>query len=299
MYEESVNDNDDQKQYESGLSTIDVTYDETLSTIQSNNNDLETESILINNYTLQCFELKSSLNATKMNLYHKIGNLLNAHRQKVEAANINWTQWASEKFPNLKKRRREQIMKLALYGTSVEQFYFLGFDRLYYLFSMFETYVNKPNELKDMLNELELKLKRSDDLDEGDLKLYKIKIDQLLEYNKLKPIVSKNSEVEQAVVDLIKSNNQFKESDIQALKNLPNENKLDYINDCILTGSSDGANAAQSNENAITKRNIPIKKLIIDLLNRLDETENTVIDEEDYESLEELNNKITEILNNK
>lgn len=75
----------------------------------------------------------------------KLGIMLNLHRKKVEAASHIWSEWAVEHFPFLKQRRREMAMELDNFGSKVENYLYMGIDRLYDLFHKLNNYQTDPD----------------------------------------------------------------------------------------------------------------------------------------------------------
>jgi hypothetical protein len=75
----------------------------------------------------------------------KLGHMLNQHQRRVVELKINWTKYAIETFPKLEKRTREKYMALAAFGDRVKPYYYMGVDRVYYLFNKLIHYHNDPD----------------------------------------------------------------------------------------------------------------------------------------------------------
>ncbi len=83
----------------------------------------------------------------EINTAHKahLGQMLNNHKKRVEDLEINWTQYAIEKFPMLKERTREKCMALSGWGDRLKPYYYMGLDRIYYLFNKLIHYQKDPD----------------------------------------------------------------------------------------------------------------------------------------------------------
>ncbi len=171
-------------------------------------------------------------------IWLNIGRMLNIHRKKVESAGNQWTVWAPEKFPFLKKRRREMAMELANFGPKAEQFLYMGIDRLYNFFHKLLQYHDDP-DFKLVTKRFGLLLKTAPETDEERAEK-NIIADKIIEFFKFKGQTNNASVNKDMLMDVIDSGVTFKESDYDQIKKIAATNPsaaYDYLEVMLSNGS--------------------------------------------------------------
>jgi hypothetical protein len=106
---------------------------------------LDAEAAKINSFYDKIEKTTCDLNEHWTTQRVKLGHMLNHHQRRVIELGISWTQYAIETFPKLEKRTREKYMAVAAFGDRVKPYYYMGVDRVYYLFNKLIHYYNDPD----------------------------------------------------------------------------------------------------------------------------------------------------------
>jgi FtsZ-binding cell division protein ZapB len=151
--------------------------------------------------------------------YRHLGEALYEHREHVFSAGYAWQEWATEKFPFIKSTRRDQCIKLATFGVSLEKFYFLGIDLLYpFANLMSDLKLNGEKEIGQVADYFDLNAGAN--IEHVDQCEYKIKIEKFFEYFKFKKNMNGSYYDQKMVLAVIESGVVFNSHDSKAIQEL-------------------------------------------------------------------------------
>ena len=197
----------------------------------------------------------------------EIGKMLNIHKDNVEKAGKLWTIWASEKFPLLRQRRREQCMELANFGPKMDSYLGMGIDRMY-------TFVHTVKENREhpdfdfiwgiFKNTFKLEDGKAND-DEVNASA-----DSIDQFFKLRKNVNNKHCENEILVRAIKAGSTFSQKDYDNL-NKPNLSKSEteqYLSTMILTGASP-SNLQQNSTMQTTNDTTSIEVLVTRLVDTI------------------------------
>ncbi|MBF0230044.1 MAG: hypothetical protein HQK63_10750 [Desulfamplus sp.] len=214
---------------------------------QKNTLSLEQEVEIINRVLLKTEGEEQELMAMRTAAWVELGILLIEHKKHVEAADLGWVQWARKNFPKLNKTRRQQCMFIAEAGKKAEQFYYMGFDRLYDLFGTLKDYIKDPDfqyVVKEKYGNIFTDVMQTDE----DKQHYKICIDIIQAYFKFKTAIKISDFNRDSVLAVLRTGYRFKDADYSYLNHslVPSDKVEEYFRDIILTGNSSNKNSKRS-----------------------------------------------------
>lgn len=148
--------------------------------------------------------------------WRKLGDALREHKKHVLKAGYKWEAWAVEHFRNIGVTRRQQCMVISRYGDSLEKYYFIGFDRIYY-FANTMVRSQKDPELKEIARRfgINLKIERKN----IDHRKYMFVLDKMKEYFSFKLKMKGTQYDKDLVLSAIDTGVSFAKSDYESLKN--------------------------------------------------------------------------------
>jgi len=211
---------------------------------------LDDEVTEIYNFYSDFNKMNESIVEMNTERWVKLGGLLNDHEKHVIAAGKNWVSWVTDRISFCGKRRRQQIMFVALVSADkIKPFYSMGIDKMYIFIKKLENY-HKDLELIDILNEFKFSGKPKIDTDE-DKKELNNSADQVIEYFKFKGNCSTLKYEKDLVIDVIKAGGQFTSGDYEEIERLSNKNESidDYLINMLMTGTSPPSKNSKSTGN--------------------------------------------------
>jgi hypothetical protein len=216
------------------------------------------------------FDEKATVIRTRQWL--EIGKMLNKHKDNVEKAGKLWTVWAAEKFPFLRKKRREQCMALVKFGPKVEPYLAMGIDRMYSFLGTVEGNVNHPD-----FEFIWGKYKHTFKLESGkaDENEFNASADKMKEFFKFKKNVKNKHCEKENIVSAIETGTIFEKKDYETLNNpkISKDETERYLRAMILTGTS--PSNTQQNYIIDTDKAASIQVLITRLVDTINHCNNT------------------------
>jgi hypothetical protein len=202
----------------------------------------------------------------------EIGKMLNIHKDNVEKAGKLWTIWATEKFPNLLEKRRQQCMALARFGPKVEQYLAMGIDRMYRFLGTVEGNRNHP-DFDFVWDQYKQTFKlESGKANENEFNASTDKINKFFQFRE--HVRNKHCDKDH-IVRAIETGAIFAKKDYENLNkpNMSKEETEQYLNTIILTGAS--PSNTQQNSTIDTDKAASIQVLITRLVDTINHCKNT------------------------
>lgn len=202
----------------------------------------------------------------------EIGKMLNKHKDNVEKAGKLWTVWATEKFPFLGERRRQQCMALVNFGPKVEQYLGMGIDRMYSFLGAVEENRNHP-DFEFVWDQYKQTFKlENGKANENEFNASTDKINKFFKFRK--NVRNKHCDKDH-IVRAIETGAIFAEKDYENLNkpNISKEETEQYLNTIILTGTS--PSNTQQNSTIDTDKAASIQVLITRLVDTINHCNNT------------------------
>jgi hypothetical protein len=152
----------------------------------------------------------------RVRFWRKLGDALREHKKHVLKARYKWEAWAAEHFRAIGGTRRQQCMLISRYGNSLEKYYYLGFDRIYY-FANTMVRSQKDPELKEIANRfgINFNIERKN----IDHRKFMLALDKMKEYFSFKLKMKGIQYDKKLVLDAIDTGVSFSKLDYEALKN--------------------------------------------------------------------------------
>ena len=181
---------------------------------------IEDEAKKLDELCLHIFEIDLSLTEARVRFWRELGEMLMEHKSHVKISGHGWEKWAVTHFKFLKATRRDQCMSLAKYADSLELFYFLGIDRLYYFANLMVKFHGDP-DIRPIAKRFNLDAGKN--LINVNQDEYRKNIDKLYEYFKLKLKLNGVNCDKEFVLDVIDSGVKFSKVDYEVLIKLQSD----------------------------------------------------------------------------
>lgn len=169
----------------------------------------------------------------------QLGKKLILHRQNVKSQKIVWTTYAINKFPFLRERRRQQCMVLAGHGDRIIPYYYMGIDRIYYVFNKLKKHHKDP-DFDYVCKKRYPLLFESKPQSDSEKATLNSQIDVIRNFFSLKEQVKRTDLNRDGVIETLETGYLFTDKDIEYLKKTSvSSNDINkYLERLILTGSS-------------------------------------------------------------
>lgn len=233
---------------------------------------LEQQVLIIQDLYHQIKSKDKTLMAIRTRVWCKLGKMLIEHRKNVLQAGYTWGDWVLEHFRYIGERRRQQCMKIADSNEkNLENFYHLGFDRLYEIITKLQPYM-KDADYKYIVNEKYGYVFHNIQQDAEDKENFNSKIDIIIKYFTFKKNIASKVFNRELVIDTLEAGADFKKPDYDYLNQATiSEDDFNlYLTKMILTAGSPASSSSTS-----TSTRVSIYVMIAQMLESLRDYNNT------------------------